>query len=160
MSLFTIGHSNLEIDEFFALLARHDVDLLADVRSSPYSAHVPHFNRGPIEREATGRGLTYRYLGTELGGRPADPRYTTDGRPDYEKMAGDPRLLETLGKVVEVAARRNVALMCSEGDPAVCHRTRLLGRLLLLRFEINVQHIVRAGLITQTDLLPEQTTLF
>ena len=38
MGLFTIGHSTLTLDDFFLLLDRHGVDLLFDVRSSPYSA--------------------------------------------------------------------------------------------------------------------------
>jgi len=159
-TIFTIGHSNLSIDAFFALLDKYQIALLVDVRTSPYSRYVPQFNREPLAAETTRRGLVYRYLGEDLGGRPSDPALLTDGAPDYEKMATDSRLLEALGKVVAVAATRRVALLCSEGDPAECHRGRLLGRVLVNRVSVDVAHITPDGLRSQLDLLPEQTTLF
>ena len=159
-TVFTIGHSNLSIEAFFALLEPHKIALLVDVRTSPYSRYVPQFNRELLAAETTRRGLVYCHLGEDLGGRPSDPALLTDGAPDYDKMAANPRLLETLSKVVAAAATRQVALLCSEGDPADCHRGRLLGRVLVNRFSVDVAHITADGLRSQLDLLPEQTTLF
>ncbi|MCL5736285.1 MAG: DUF488 domain-containing protein [Actinobacteria bacterium] len=110
--------------------------------------------------EAERRAVAYRYLGEDLGGRPSDPALLTDGTPDYGKMAVDPRLLDALGKVVTAAATRRVVLLCSEGDPAECHRGRLLGRVLVNRFSVNVVHITADGPRSQLDLRPGQTTLF
>ena len=42
-TVLTIGHSNHTLEVFFALLARHRVSVLADVRSAPYS----RFNLNP-----------------------------------------------------------------------------------------------------------------
>jgi len=158
--IFTIGHSNHTIEAFFALLEQHQIALLVDVRTSPYSRYVPQFNREPLAAETARHGLVYRYLGDDLGGRPGDPALLTDGAPDYAKMAVDPRLLKALSKVVAVAATRRVVLFCSEGDPAACHRGNLLGRVLVNRFSVDVSHITADGLRSQLDLLPEQTTLF
>jgi uncharacterized protein (DUF488 family) len=36
MTVFTIGHSSHALDTFLALLARHGIEVVADVRSSPY----------------------------------------------------------------------------------------------------------------------------
>ncbi len=50
--LFTIGHSNHSIEAFIALLQRHGISAVADVRSPPYlkksgiSGKPPYFNRG------------------------------------------------------------------------------------------------------------------
>src|SRR3989442_15928815 len=44
-TVFTIGHSNLEFARFVALLKQHDIQAVADVRSSPYSQYNPQFNR-------------------------------------------------------------------------------------------------------------------
>lgn len=51
--IYTIGHSTPPIDRFIALLWRHSVDALADVRSVPYSrlnyralAGTPSFRSG------------------------------------------------------------------------------------------------------------------
>jgi uncharacterized protein (DUF488 family) len=159
-TVFTIGHSNHSIEAFFTLLEQHQIALLVDVRTSPYSRHVPQFNQEPLAAETTRRGLVYRHLGDDLGGRPSDPALLTDGAPDYDKMAVDPRLLEALGKVVTAAATCRVVLLCSEGDPAECHRGRLLGRVLVNRFSVDVAHITTDVLRSQLDLLPEQTTLF
>ncbi len=160
MTLYTIGHSTLPLDRFFEMLHRHHVRLLVDVRSSPYSRYVPHFNRQQLEREAKRRRVAYRYLGAELGGRPNRAEYMSDGHPDYEKMAEDPELLETLGKLVSMSNTGNIALMCSEADPRECHRARLLGRVLVRRFSVNAAHITPRGVVGQLDLFPEQGALF
>ena len=44
-TLLTIGYSTHEVDEFVALLRRHDANAVADVRSAPYSRWRPQFNR-------------------------------------------------------------------------------------------------------------------
>jgi uncharacterized protein (DUF488 family) len=58
-TVFTIGHSNLSIEAFFALLDQHQIALLVDVRTSPYSRYVPQFNREPLAVETTRRGIAY-----------------------------------------------------------------------------------------------------
>ena len=41
--LFTIGHSNLSLEDFIALLQKYEVTAIADVRSHPYSRYLPHY---------------------------------------------------------------------------------------------------------------------
>ena len=48
LPIFTIGHSDHTTDEFLALLTQHGIQAIADVRSTPYSRHVPHFNKDSI----------------------------------------------------------------------------------------------------------------
>jgi hypothetical protein len=47
--VFTIGHSSQSIEEFIASLQRHAVEVVADVRSRPYSRRFPHFSREPLQ---------------------------------------------------------------------------------------------------------------
>ena len=42
--LFTIGHSNQSQEEFLAMLRRHGVNCVVDVRSVPASKYTPQFN--------------------------------------------------------------------------------------------------------------------
>ena len=49
-TIYTVGHSNHEIEDFLALLDRHGIQLLIDVRSSPYSRYVPQANRQALAR--------------------------------------------------------------------------------------------------------------
>jgi uncharacterized protein (DUF488 family) len=109
--LFTVGHSVHALPHFFALLRTHTIEVIADVRTKPYSRHVPQFNYESIRAAAIDAGFRYVYLGRELGGYPANP----DGFP-----AGIERLLTGITKF-------RVAAMCAEEDPAECHRHRLIG---------------------------------
>ena len=59
-AVFTIGHSTHTLDEFVALLCRHRVTMVADVRAAPYSRFNPQFKRdalaGAAPSSALGRG--------------------------------------------------------------------------------------------------------
>ena len=39
-TIFTVGHSNQSLESFLDLLGRHGIDLVVDVRSSPYSQYA------------------------------------------------------------------------------------------------------------------------
>src|SRR5260370_1525455 len=82
--LFTIGHSNLEIADFLAVLATHGVRTLCDVRSRPASSRFPQFNRESLESDLAPAGIRYEFFGESLGGRPSDPLvYRAYGHGDY-----------------------------------------------------------------------------
>ena len=44
-TLFTVGHSNHTLEQFFQLLNMHAIQVVVDTRSHPYSKYVAHFNR-------------------------------------------------------------------------------------------------------------------
>ncbi len=44
-AVLTIGHSNHPLDRFLALLARHGIEALVDIRRFPGSRKHPHFNQ-------------------------------------------------------------------------------------------------------------------
>ena len=48
--ILTIGHSAHGVDGFVALLHRHAVSAVADVRSQPFSRYAPHFNRNALQK--------------------------------------------------------------------------------------------------------------
>lgn len=72
MTVWTIGHSTHELERFLSLLARHDIDVLVDVRAGPHSRRHPHFEQVALERSLPERGVAYVHL-SRLGGwrRPA-----------------------------------------------------------------------------------------
>ncbi len=128
-TLWSIGHSNHSIEDFLQLLRDHQIALLADVRTAPYSRHWPQFNREDLARSLQGAGIDYVFLGRELGGKPEDaslrgPR----GLPDYDAIAATPLYQAGLARLMALGAGQRVAFMCSEGDPAHCHRERLVAR--------------------------------
>ena len=148
--VLTIGHSNHPLDVFVALLQRHGVTTLADVRSAPYSRFNPHFNRKRLESALPARGIAYVFLGHALGGRPDDPACYEDGRVRYDWLAQTPLYREGLEHVVEGARSERIALMCAEKEPLDCHRTLLVGHSLVER-GTGVAHILADGALEPHD---------
>ena len=126
------------------LLRKANVTAIADVRSSPYSRHSPHFNREELREELRLDGISYVFLGKELGGRPKERRFYCEGVADYEKMAKAPEFSKGLDRVIAGAKKYRIALMCSERDPLDCHRCLLVGRALEER-GVRVGHILDDG---------------
>jgi uncharacterized protein (DUF488 family) len=124
--LFTIGHSNHTIGRFLALLSSHGIDLLCDVRSTPYSRFNPQFNREPLNAALAARNIAYLFLGNMLGGKPRDRDYPADGRARFALIAGSERFRAGLARLLEETKRRRTAIMCAEKDPAHCHRGLLI----------------------------------
>lgn len=163
MKLFSIGHSNVEISTFVALLRRHAIELLADTRSQPYSRHAPQFGREKFKQALAEVGITYVYLGVQLGGRPADRNYYLgNGKVDYARLAKAPFFLGGLEQLLGLAEEQRVAFLCSEANYLHCHRYWLITRALVGR-GIEVQHIQHSGeLVTSTaaQFEPAQPSLF
>lgn len=129
--VFTIGHSTHQSDWFVNLIKRYEIEVLVDIRSHPFSQRVPHFDLDAIRESVRAAGIRYVYLGRELGGRPADTNlYDEDGRVLYGKVAETALFKTGIARLEKGVHRYRVALMCSEEDPAGCHRRLLVGRVL------------------------------
>ncbi|MCE2529274.1 MAG: DUF488 domain-containing protein [Acidimicrobiia bacterium] len=150
-ALFSIGHSTHPIEVFVELLRGHEVESVADVRSTPFSRFNPQFNRHALERDLHAAGVRYLFLGEELGGRPDGDRfYDQEGHVLYGRMAESPRFESGLSRLVDRAEASRVAVMCSEEDPAGCHRFLLITRVLHLR-GTGVAHIRGDGSRQRTE---------
>ncbi len=148
--VLTVGHSNHALEAFVALLERHGVTALADVRSAPYSRFNPQFNRKALDASLEAVGIRYVFMGRALGGRPDDPSCYEDGRVRYDRLAKTPLFREGLERIVDGAARQRIALMCAEKEPLDCHRTILVGRSLAER-GVAVAHILADGALEPHD---------
>lgn len=124
--IFTIGHSNLEIGKFVALLKQHGIQAIADVRSSPYSQYNPQFNRELLQKSLQEHGVAYVFLGQELGARRSERECYLEGRADYALISQAPAFKRGIERVTQGAAKMRVALMCAEKDPIDCHRCILV----------------------------------
>ena len=130
IGILTIGHSNHSLERFLALLSKHQVTAVADVRSAPYSRFRPHFNRDALAAGLEAHAIGYAFYGRELGGRPDDPACYEEGRVDYERVARTSRFRDGVDRVIDRTARDRIALMCAEQEPLDCHRTLLVARAL------------------------------
>jgi uncharacterized protein (DUF488 family) len=141
--LFTIGHSNHPIERFLALVRQHGVETIADVRSRPYSRFVPHFGKERLAHILADEGLTYLFLGQELGGKPVqdDPPQV---RLDYRARIEEPSFRRGIKALLDAARDRPTALMCRERDPLDCHRLHLICRY-LRPTALDIRHILPDG---------------
>jgi uncharacterized protein (DUF488 family) len=146
IEVLTIGHSSLPYERFLALLRKANVTAIADVRSSPHSRRFPHFSQDQLREELRLDGVSYVFLGKELGGRPEARALYCDGVADYEKMANTPEFAAGLERVMNGAKTYRIALLCSERDPLDCHRCLLVGRALAER-GVRVGHILDDGTV-------------
>jgi uncharacterized protein (DUF488 family) len=155
--LFTIGHSNHSQEAFLDLLRMHSIDVLVDVRSQPYSRYAKHFNAEPIRQGVTGAGIRYMAMGKQLGGRPDDAAfYDQEGHVLYRLVAASPVFLDGIERLEKGIAQYRVAIMCSEEDPAVCHRHLLVGRVMAGR-GVDVCHIRGDGRLQSDAELAVET---
>ena len=155
LTVFTIGHSTHSYEHFLSLLRASGITAVADVRTTPFSRHFSHFNEGALRSELKLDGISYVFLGKELGGRPSGRSFYCDGVADYEKMAKTQMFASGIKRVIEGAKKFRIALMCSEHDPLDCHRCLLVGR--SLREEgVKLVHILGDSSLVSHEAIEEK----
>lgn len=142
-TVFSIGHGNKSIDEFIAELHSFGIEYLIDIRSKPYSKYSPHFSQQQLKITIEREDIKYVYMGQELGGLPNDSTcFSINGKIDYSKLKEKKFFINGLQRLQKANAQGNkVCIMCSESDPKMCHRSKLIG-VELQKMRINLQHIV------------------
>ena len=160
VQVFSVGHSDHPMEAFLALLRQHQIAVLADVRSQPYSQWAPQFNKENLARSLQAAGIRYTYLGDILGGRPANRALYSPGEehPDYELMRQNPAFQDGIRKLLALATTARTAMMCAEGDYHKCHRGMLITPA-LLQVNAQVLHIGPHGEIEEARLEPKQLSL-
>lgn len=147
-TIYTIGHSTHPAEEFLALLTRHALTRLADIRTVPKSRRHPQFNIDVLDGFLTNHGITYRHF-PALGGlrKPRPDSINTAwqhpgfrGYADYMQTAA---FEDGVAALLEFASGGPTTVMCAEAVWWQCHR-RLLADALLVR-GVAVWHILPSG---------------
>jgi uncharacterized protein (DUF488 family) len=142
--ILTIGHSTRPLEEFIALLKAHGVKQLVDVRTIPRSRHNPQFNRDTLSTKLRNARIGYRHM-KGLGGlrhpRKDSPNtaWRNAGFRGFADYMQTTEFAENLQKLIELARKKPVAIMCAEAVPWRCHRS-LISDALAVR-GIAVEHI-------------------
>jgi uncharacterized protein (DUF488 family) len=143
--VYTAGHSTLALDAFLALLHRHGIAGVADVRRYPASRRHPHFAREALASALGEAGIAYVWL-PGLGGRrhvrPDSPHvgWTNPSFRAYADHMETPAFADALTELLDLARQRPTTILCAEAVPWRCHR-QLIADALVAR-GIDVRHIV------------------
>jgi uncharacterized protein (DUF488 family) len=125
MRIFTIGYEGLDLAAFTALLARHGVETVVDIRELPLS-RKKGFSKQALKHELQLAGFGYAHIGA-LG----CPRPVRDGYRQHRDWGiyteGFMRHLReqdaALAALAELAKATTCALLCYEADYNFCHRS-------------------------------------
>ncbi|BDZ68714.1 DUF488 domain-containing protein [Methanobacterium ferruginis] len=138
--IYTIGHNNHLFSHLLELLQKHSINMVVDVRSSPYSKYSSHFNKKPLEKALEEAGINYVYMGNKIGGKPKDKKFYHDDKLIYHRLESDEKYQEGLKELIFLTTDNTVVLLCSEEDPYRCHRHHLISQSLLKK-GYNISHI-------------------
>ena len=125
--IFTVGHSTRTLEELLALLQRHEIGCLFDVRTAPKSRRMPHFSKDSLAGTLPERRIAYIHE-PRLGGwrRPVagspNTGWRTRGFQGYADHMASAEFEAALENVMEIAADRRSAIMCAEALWWRCHR--------------------------------------
>lgn len=156
--IFSIGYGSHSQAMILDQLKGADISYVIDVRSSPFSRYQPDFSKEPLSQSLYEIGIKYVFMGDLLGGRPKDHDCYTDGHVDYRKTRSKDFFLRGIERLKTAHSKGlRVCLLCSEGQPSQCHRSKLIGEA-LMDHKIDVAHILPDGsLKSQADVISELT---
>lgn len=155
--VLTIGHSNHSLGQFLALLARHHVQALIDIRRFPGSRAHPHFQQDHLAAALPKSGINYHWL-EALGGRRRKQREPSPnlglenrGFRNYADYMLTGEFQKGVENLLEIARQKRTAILCAEGLFWRCHR-RLVSDFLVAS-GVTVHHIMPTG-----DVRPHRLT--
>ncbi|MGH7880581.1 MAG: DUF488 family protein [Candidatus Binataceae bacterium] len=158
MTLYTVGHSTHPIEVFLELLARHEIAILADVRSFPASRRWPQFNQAALQQAVAAAGREYRWC-QALGGRrhsqqskSSHSAWKVSAFRAYADYADGREFAVGLADLIASANAGRTAIMCSEGLWWRCHRRIISDQMTIRRW--SVAHILPDGKLA-AHVLPE-----
>lgn len=147
MTIYTIGHSTREIDDFIGLLKSFSIERLVDIRTLPGSKRYPQFNSENLTVSLKATDIDYVYI-KELGGlrkRVTDSanlgwrNLSFRNYADYMQTNG---FKTGLDRLIQLATDQTSAIMCAEAVPWRCHRSLVTDALLVRHIE--VRHIMNS----------------
>lgn len=126
-TVWTVGHSTREWQDFVDLLAQAGIEAVADVRRHPASRRHPQFGAAAMAQALPRAGLDYQpmpALGGRRRARPDSP-HTVWRNASFRGYADymDTGEYQSARDALEAqAARRRTAILCAEAHWTQCHR--------------------------------------
>jgi uncharacterized protein (DUF488 family) len=147
-TIWTIGHSTLDLPVFLAMLTSHGITSLVDVRALPDSDQSPNFNQANMKTALTCANIQYNWM-SDLGGRrkpvpnSINTAWDNDSFRGYADHMQTPVFKKAFTALTGTAATQPTAIMCLEADWSRCHRALIADA--LKAKDWNVLHITAGG---------------
>src|SRR5690554_2504176 len=129
-TIWAIGHSTRDLEEFFHLLKTFAIELLVDVRHYPGSRKFPQYNKDSMATTFPENGFEYKHIVALGGRRKVEPDSKNDGWR-LESFRGYADYMETdafknaLKELEGLASKKRTAIMCAEAVWWSCHRSMI-----------------------------------
>lgn len=143
MEIFTIGHSNYDVERLVDMLRRYNINCVVDIRGTPYSKYNVQYNKEIIQKTLVREGFVYIYMAKELAAKRINKdSYNEEGYFDFEKVRYEDDFINGIKRLSNGCEKGyRIALLGAMQDPIRCHRAILVGR--ALRDEgFEVKHIL------------------
>ena len=155
-----MGHGDLSLEEFFAIIERSSVRSIADIRSNPAAPRLPWFERHALALEIEKHGLSYRWF-RSLGRHKqnivdADIHVALEQEADrqYAVAMNTADFEQSCKDLVGLAASTVTVLLGATGDWEQGQRRLLADKLMvmgvrvvhILGLEESVEHVLHPGL--------------
>lgn len=130
--IYTLGTSRRSEEDFIEILLFYDIKTVIDVRRFPTSK-IAIFKKDYLESLLSKEGISYFFLGNELGG------FRKGG---YEAYSNTDEFKKGIDKIEEIV-NNSAVIICAERFPWKCHR-RWIARELRKR-GWKIEHIIDKG---------------
>jgi len=115
--IYSIGHSNRNVEEFIELLKKYGIQTIIDVRRFPTSK-IKEYKKENLKKILNENEINYIHL-ENLGGF----------RGGYKKWMESQEWKRAFELLKEIAMKKTTAFLCSERLPFHCHRRHIARKL-------------------------------
>lgn len=157
-TLWTIGHSTREWDDFLALLHEARIECLVDVRRFAGSRRNPQYSPIAMAPALQAGRIEYRPM-PEFGGRRAPHVDSPNGAwrvaafRGYADYMASPEFELARGHLMQLARARRCAVMCAEAVWWRCHRRLIADDFVMRGWQ--VLHMMTKGRVEAHPLNPD-----
>lgn len=145
-SIFTLGYQLRSLDEFIAELQAAAVDVLVDVRETPWSQRRD-YTKAKLTSALAEEGI--EYVHARFAGNPKAIRNAAGSHQDCLEMytdhlRGSPHVITALDDLIQerLANGQRLCFTCYERHPEDCHRSILLEQWAAVKgLDLAVQHL-------------------
>lgn len=151
-TIWTIGHSTHDFDDFVAILKSFEIEIVIDVRSLPGSNRYPQYNKESLEITLPENNIEYNHIKGLGGLRKATKNslntvWKVASFRNYADYMETSEFKESIIELEKIAVNKRTVIMCAEVLWWRCHRSMISDYLLSRKW--NVVHIM--GLNKSTE---------